>query len=72
MHWRVVLARMSATLKRLSSCALPLLGKDGAMPSKRFDENTRAKAVWLVREHGDDYDSAWVAMCAIVRDDPGQ
>jgi transposase len=42
------------------------------MPSKRFDENTRAKAVWLVREHGDDYDSEWVAMCEIVRDDPGQ
>jgi hypothetical protein len=42
------------------------------MPSKRFDENTRAKAFWLVREHGDDYDSEWVAMCEIVRDDPGQ
>jgi hypothetical protein len=51
--------RLSATLKRLSSCALPLLGfgKDGAMPNKRFDENTRATAVWLVREHGDDDDS---------------
>jgi transposase len=35
------------------------------MPSKRFDENTKVKAVRLVREHGDDYDSEWAAMCAI-------
>ena len=25
----------------------------------------QARAVWLVREHGDDDDSDWVAMCAI-------
>jgi transposase len=35
------------------------------MPSKRFDENTKARAVRLVREHADDYDSEWAAMCAI-------
>jgi transposase len=35
------------------------------MPSKRFDENTKAKAVRLVREHADDYDSEWAAMCAV-------
>jgi transposase len=31
------------------------------MPSK-YDENTKAKAVRLVREHTDDYDSEWAAM----------
>lgn len=40
------------------------LGKDGTMPSK-YDENTKAKAVRLVREHADDYDSEWAAMRAI-------
>jgi hypothetical protein len=30
------------------------------MPSKRFDESTKAKAVRLVREHAGDYDSEWV------------
>jgi transposase len=35
------------------------------MPSKRFDENTKVKAVRLVREHADDYDSEWAAMSAI-------
>ena len=32
------------------------VGKDGAM-SIRYDENTKARAVRLVREHRDDYDS---------------
>ncbi len=35
------------------------------MPSKRFDDNTKVKAVRLVCEHADDYDSEWAAMCAI-------
>jgi transposase len=36
------------------------------MPSRWFDENTKVKAVRLVREHADDhYDSEWAAMCAI-------
>jgi transposase len=35
------------------------------MPNKRFDENTKARAVRLVREHAEDYDSEWAAMCAI-------
>ena len=38
--------------------------KDGAM-SIRYDENTKARAVRLVREHRDDYDSEWAAMKAI-------
>src|ERR1700694_3954801 len=36
----------------------------GAM-SIRYDENTKARAVRLVREHRDDYDSEWAAMKAI-------
>ena len=35
------------------------------MPSK-YDENTEARAVRLVREHRDDYDSEWAAMKAIA------
>ena len=31
------------------------------MPSK-YDENIKVKAVRLVREHADDYDSEWAAM----------
>jgi transposase len=31
------------------------------MPSKRFDENTKVKAVRLVREHADDSDLEWAA-----------
>jgi transposase len=34
------------------------------MPS-RYDENTKAKAVRLVREHRDDYETEWAAMRAI-------
>ncbi|AFM20255.1 hypothetical protein Mycch_5792 (plasmid) [Mycolicibacterium chubuense NBB4] len=34
------------------------------MPSK-YDENTKAKAVRLVREHRDDYETEWAAMRAI-------
>jgi transposase len=41
------------------------VGKDGAMPSK-YDENAKARAVRLVREHRDDYDSEWAAMKAIA------
>src|SRR5258708_25911387 len=40
------------------------VGKDGAM-SIRYDENTKARAVRLVREHRDDYDSEWAAIKAI-------
>ena len=35
------------------------------MPTK-YDENTKARAVRLVREHRDDYDSEWAAMKAIA------
>src|SRR5271166_2422170 len=35
------------------------------MPS-RYDENTKARAVRLVREHADNYDSEWAAMKAIA------
>src|SRR6476620_7111505 len=38
-----------------------LCWKDGAM-SIRYDENTKARAVRLVREHRDDYESEWAAM----------
>ena len=31
----------------------------------RYDENTKARAVRLVREHRDDYDSEWAAMKAV-------
>src|ERR1035438_1823643 len=41
-----------------------LVGKDGAMPSK-YDQETRAKAIRLFRDHAGDYDSPWAAMCAI-------
>jgi transposase len=34
------------------------------MPSK-YDENTKAKAVRLVREHAGDYETEWAAMRAI-------
>ncbi len=33
--------------------------------SIRYDENTKARAVRLVREHRDDYDSEWAAMKAV-------
>ena len=34
------------------------------MPSK-YDDNIKAKAVRLVREHRDDYETEWAAMRAI-------
>jgi len=45
--------------------SISFVGKDGAMPSK-YDENTKAMAVRLVREHRDVYDSEWAAMKAIA------
>ncbi len=33
--------------------------------ASRYDENTKARAVRLVRERRDDYDSEWAAMKAI-------
>jgi transposase len=36
----------------------------GAMPSK-FDQETKAKAIRLFRDHAGDYDSPRAAMCAI-------
>ena len=33
--------------------------------SIRYDENTKARAVRLVREHREDYDSEWAAMKAV-------
>jgi len=41
------------------------VGKDGAMPSK-YEENTKARAVRLVCEHRDDFDSEWAAMKTIA------
>jgi len=40
------------------------VGKVAFMPSK-YDEQTRAKAVRLVTEHVDDYDSEWAAIKAV-------
>ena len=38
------------------------------MPNERFDENTKVRAVRLMREHAGDYDSEWVAMRAVSAD----
>ena len=35
------------------------------MPVK-YDQDTRAKAVRLVREHTGDYESEWAAICAVA------
>jgi transposase len=40
------------------------VGKVAFMPSK-YDEQTRAKAVRLVTEHVQDYDSEWAAIKAV-------
>ena len=40
-----------------------ILGKLHHIPSK-YDPETRAKAVRLVREHRDDYPSEWAAITA--------
>lgn len=35
------------------------------MPSK-YDQETKARAIRLFRDHAGDYDSQWAAMCAIA------
>jgi transposase len=40
------------------------VGKVAAMPS-RYDEQTKAKAVRLVREHAEDYVSEWEAITTV-------
>jgi transposase len=42
------------------------LGKVHYMPSK-YDPETRAKAVRLVREHREDYPSEWAAITAVSK-----
>jgi transposase len=42
------------------------LGKDGQIVPSKYDEATRAKAVRLVVEHRDNYDSEWAAMKAVA------
>jgi transposase len=54
----------NVTVNRPRFYAHFLCWKDGAM-SIRYDENTKARAVRLVREHRDDYESEWAAMKAI-------
>src|SRR6476660_1280652 len=61
---RVVATTGMGLLNRPRFYAHFLCWKDGAM-SIRYDENTKARAVRLVREHRDDYDSEWAAMKAI-------
>ncbi len=39
-------------------------GKDGTMPSK-YDPEVKTKAVRLVRDHRDDYETEWAAMKAV-------
>ena len=56
--------RNASRLNRPRFYAHFLCWKDGAM-SIRYDENTKARAVRLVREHRDDYDSEWAAMKAV-------
>jgi transposase len=41
------------------------VGKVASMPSK-YDAATRAKAVRLVTEHGDDYGSEWEAITTVA------
>jgi transposase len=41
------------------------LGKEGSMPRK-YDSNTRAKAVRLVREHAGDYPTEYAAITAVA------
>lgn len=36
------------------------------MPNSRYDAETQAKAVRLVREHVDEYSSEWAAICAVA------
>ena len=55
---------MGGAMNRPRFYAHFLCWKDGAM-SIRYDENTKARAVRLVREHRDDYESEWAAMKAI-------
>jgi transposase len=38
----------------------------GPVLAGRYDENTKARAMRLVRDHRDDYDSEWAAMTAIA------
>jgi transposase-like protein len=53
-------------------CTIPrlmrtsFLGKVHVMPSK-YDPETRAKAVRLVREHREDYPSEWAAITAVSK-----
>lgn len=42
------------------------LGKDGQIMPAKYDEATKAKAVRLVVEHRDDYDSEWAAITAVA------
>ena len=35
------------------------------MPTK-YDQETKARAIRLFRDHAGDYDSEWAAMCAIA------
>ena len=42
------------------------LGKDGQIMPAKYDEATKAKAVRLVVDHRDDYDSEWAAMKAVA------
>ena len=36
------------------------------MPGKKYDQETRAKTIRLVREHAADYESEWAAISAVA------
>ena len=38
--------------------------------ASRYDENTKARAVRLVREHAGDYETEWAAMIEITTSPP--
>jgi transposase len=44
---------------------ISFVGKVALMPSK-YDEQTRVRAVRLVTEHVQDYDSEWAAITAVA------
>jgi len=42
------------------------LGKDGTFLPVRYDQDTKAKAIRLVREHAGDYPSEYAAITAVA------
>ena len=49
------------------SCILPYLGRMARFMPVRYDQDTKAKAIRLVREHAGDYPSEYAAITAVAR-----